>query len=204
MFDPTDQKAKAEKPKEKSKPGPRNLPWREIALDYICDPTQSIRKISDKYGIAKSTVSSTAVKEGWVEQRMAVQKRLSGETLELVESFVAKERLRLAKTARTLLIKGFRKIEKEDPKNGKQAVQYINQAAKIYREFFPVLIANRLETQEGDDMVDLVVSMIKTLHDTYPQDQPESIPLNSEDHGLQGEEKEGYEAKSPTDQNPSE
>lgn len=178
-----DQKEEIEKLTNKSKPGPKNLPWQKIGLEYVCDPTQSIRKLSQKYRVSKSTVAHIAARDGWIEQRAAFQKRASEETLELVKSVVAMERYKITITAQMLLEKGFNKIEEEEPKDGRQALQYIKLAVKIYRELLPVMIASQFDIKETDNEEDFVATLQQMVLEYEAKSPPDKEPSEQQEKG---------------------
>lgn len=52
----------AAKPK---KSGRQNYDWDSIMIDYVTDPTQTLRKISKKYGIPYDTVAKKSKADNW-------------------------------------------------------------------------------------------------------------------------------------------
>lgn len=58
--------------------------WSKIKNEYISDPSASYRKLSEKYGVARSTLSERAKKEGWHALKLEAAERAEAKLLETV------------------------------------------------------------------------------------------------------------------------
>lgn len=64
-----------------SRKAENGVDWVSIRAEYVTTKT-SLRKLSEKYGVAKSAVDKKSQKEGWVESREAYNKSLCEKVIE--------------------------------------------------------------------------------------------------------------------------
>ncbi|MBQ6439901.1 MAG: hypothetical protein IJJ06_07130 [Mogibacterium sp.] len=68
------------------KNGRQNYDWEKIKIDYISDPSSSLKKIADKYHIRLNTVEKRSKADGWYAEKRKYQKSISAEIKERVYS----------------------------------------------------------------------------------------------------------------------
>lgn len=68
------------------KNGRQNYDWEKIRIDYISDPSSSLKKIADKYHIRLHTVEKRSKADNWYAEKREYQKSMSAEIKERVYS----------------------------------------------------------------------------------------------------------------------
>lgn len=69
---------------KQQKNGRQNYDWDKIKLDYISNPSLSLKKIADKYKIRLHTVEKRSTADGWYEEKMQYQKSLAADATQRV------------------------------------------------------------------------------------------------------------------------
>lgn len=66
------------------KNGRQNYDWDKIKLDYISNPSLSLKKIAEKYKIRLHTVEKRSTADGWYEEKIRYQKSLAADATQRV------------------------------------------------------------------------------------------------------------------------
>ena len=69
---------------KQQKNGRQNYDWDHIKLDYISNPSLSLKKIAEKYKIRLHTVEKRSTADGWYEEKMRYQKSLADDATQRV------------------------------------------------------------------------------------------------------------------------
>lgn len=86
-------------PKDQKKTGRQNYDWATIQHDYVTDPSMTLRKLSQKYGIRYATIANKSKADSWFAARKKHQSRVVSKAISRTGDLQAKE---LSKSAEFL------------------------------------------------------------------------------------------------------
>ncbi len=84
---------------QENKRARRKIDWGKIRLDFVTDPTASLRSMARRYDVERCALSKRAKVEGWAEEREDFQSRAADATkraaVEVIQTRVVEQWLRL-------------------------------------------------------------------------------------------------------------
>lgn len=87
--------------------------WQAIKTEYIAGGT-SYRKLAQKYGVSKTTLTKTAIREGWVDLRNQTDSKTTAKIIESASKKNAKRLIKLGDAADKLIEKICANIDDSD------------------------------------------------------------------------------------------
>lgn len=78
-------------PKDQKKSGRQNIDWNTIKVEYITDPTASLRKMAKKYGVSLDNLAKKSKAESWFAARKNHQNKIVTDAITQTGKSQAKE-----------------------------------------------------------------------------------------------------------------
>ena len=137
--------------------------WNAIRHDYISTDIGQ-RPLAEKYGVKYTTLRRRSEREGWVEQRDAMRRKVDAEvTQKTVEA--AADNAAIAREIQRDLLERLRRISMKYPqdatevrqqKDGKTMVYKLTDLTKAYRDLTEDIVATSSDIEDLNPLVEML------------------------------------------------